>query len=151
MATSFKTEDLSQLSLSETDLGGTGCGKSARPDLWGCGKVTNRTTRRFIQFIPYTKCRKSEKAHAESTVVFSQQREQSLNLGKKRAKKDLSCPNKKVSFVKNSLSISYRNIKRRERDSNPRSREGQRFSRPPHSTTLPSLLMIFRPSHPTSR
>ena len=28
---------------------------------------------------------------------------------------------------------------RRERDSNPRTREGQRFSRPPQSTTLPSL------------
>ena len=28
---------------------------------------------------------------------------------------------------------------RRERDSNPRTREDQRFSRPPHSTTLPSL------------
>ena len=28
---------------------------------------------------------------------------------------------------------------RRKRDSNPRSREGQRFSRPPQSTTLPFL------------
>ena len=28
---------------------------------------------------------------------------------------------------------------RRERDSNPRTRKGQRFSRPPHSTALPSL------------
>ena len=30
-------------------------------------------------------------------------------------------------------------FQRRERDSNPRIREDQRFSRPPHSTTLPSL------------
>ena len=30
---------------------------------------------------------------------------------------------------------------RRERDSNPRRCDPQRFSRPPHSTTLPSLLM----------
>ena len=29
---------------------------------------------------------------------------------------------------------------RRERDSNPRSLSAQRFSRPPQSTTLPSLL-----------
>ena len=28
---------------------------------------------------------------------------------------------------------------RKERDSNPRTREDQRFSRPPHSTTLPSF------------
>ena len=28
---------------------------------------------------------------------------------------------------------------RRERDSNPRTREDQQFSRPPHSTTLPTL------------
>ncbi len=28
---------------------------------------------------------------------------------------------------------------RRERDSNPRNLSAQRFSRPPHSTTLPSL------------
>ena len=31
---------------------------------------------------------------------------------------------------------------RRERDSNPRSLAAQRFSRPPQSTTLPSLLAI---------
>jgi hypothetical protein len=30
---------------------------------------------------------------------------------------------------------------RRERDSNPRRCDPQWFSRPPHSTTLPSLLM----------
>ena len=30
-------------------------------------------------------------------------------------------------------------VQRKERDSNPRTREGQRFSRPPHSTTLPSF------------
>ena len=28
---------------------------------------------------------------------------------------------------------------RKKRDSNPRTREGQRFSRPPRSTTLPTL------------
>ncbi len=31
---------------------------------------------------------------------------------------------------------------RRARDSNPRTLSGQRFSRPPHSTTLPALLKI---------
>ncbi len=39
-----------------------------------------------------------------------------------------------VSFM-----FDYGGRKRRERDSNPRTREGQRFSRPPHSTALPSL------------
>ena len=33
-------------------------------------------------------------------------------------------------------------VLRRERDSNPRSLSAQRFSRPPQSTTLPSLLEI---------
>ncbi len=33
----------------------------------------------------------------------------------------------------------FSDLLRRERDSNPRTREGQRFSRPPQSTTLPSL------------
>jgi hypothetical protein len=32
-----------------------------------------------------------------------------------------------------------RRLKRRERDSNPRKLSLQRFSRPPHSTALPSL------------
>ena len=35
---------------------------------------------------------------------------------------------------------------RKERDSNPRTREDQRFSRPPHSTTLPSF-RICRPNN----
>ena len=35
---------------------------------------------------------------------------------------------------------AYQHLRlRRERDSNPRTREGQRFSRPPQSTPLPSL------------
>ncbi len=33
--------------LSETNYRGTGCGKSARPGLWGNGEVTNRSTRNF--------------------------------------------------------------------------------------------------------
>ena len=32
--------------LSETLNGGTVCGKPARTDLWGCGEVTNRSTRK---------------------------------------------------------------------------------------------------------
>ena len=44
----IKTKDLSQFSASETDLGGTVCGKAARTDLWGSGKVTNRSTRRLL-------------------------------------------------------------------------------------------------------
>jgi hypothetical protein len=39
------TKNLSQLSNSETDLGGTVCRKSARTDLWGSGEATNRSTR----------------------------------------------------------------------------------------------------------
>ena len=35
-------------------------------------------------------------------------------------------------------------IQRRERDSNPRTREDQQFSRLPHSTTLPSLQYVPR-------
>ena len=31
--------------LSETNYRGTGCGKAARPGLWGSGEVTNRSTR----------------------------------------------------------------------------------------------------------
>ena len=37
---------------------------------------------------------------------------------------------------------------RKERDSNPRTREGQRFSRPPQSTTLPSFLSRSAPTRP---
>jgi len=33
-------------SFSETIIRGTGYGKPARPDLWGSGEVTNRSTRR---------------------------------------------------------------------------------------------------------
>ena len=33
--------------LSETNYRGTGCGKSARPGLWGSGEATNRSTRKF--------------------------------------------------------------------------------------------------------
>ena len=36
----------------------------------------------------------------------------------------------------------YRTLLRRERDSNPRNLSVQRFSRPPQSTTLPSLQSI---------
>ncbi len=31
--------------LSETNYRGTGCGKAARPGLWGSGEATNRSTR----------------------------------------------------------------------------------------------------------
>jgi hypothetical protein len=31
--------------LSETNYRGTGCGKAARPGLWGSGEETNRSTR----------------------------------------------------------------------------------------------------------
>lgn len=34
--------------FSETNLGGTGCGKAARPGLWGSGEATNRSTRKKI-------------------------------------------------------------------------------------------------------
>ena len=37
--------------LSETNLGGTGCGKAARPDLWGSGEVTTRSTRTIDGYI----------------------------------------------------------------------------------------------------
>jgi hypothetical protein len=33
--------------ISETDLGGTGCGKPVRPVLWGSGKVTSRSSRKI--------------------------------------------------------------------------------------------------------
>lgn len=35
--------------------------------------------------------------------------------------------------------IDLQAFQRRERDSNPRTFDSQRFSRPPHSTALPSL------------
>jgi hypothetical protein len=34
--------------LSETNYRGTGCGKAARPGLWGSGEATNRSTRTFF-------------------------------------------------------------------------------------------------------
>jgi len=36
---------------SETNLGGTGCRKAARPDLWGSGEVTNRSTRKLVNVL----------------------------------------------------------------------------------------------------
>ena len=45
------------------------------------------------------------------------------------------------------LSLGFPSSPRRERDSNPRSLSAQRFSRPPQSTTLPSLLVRMRLSH----
>jgi len=44
MDTFDQAKDLSWLSNSETDLGGTVCGKAARTGLWGSGEVTNRST-----------------------------------------------------------------------------------------------------------
>ena len=46
MGAIIATEDLSPQSISETDLRGTGCRKTARPDLWGSGEATNRSTRK---------------------------------------------------------------------------------------------------------
>ena len=43
-------------------------------------------------------------------------------------------------FLGFSLIFISEYLKRREGDSNPRSLSAQRFSRPPQSTTLPSLL-----------
>ena len=40
-------------------------------------------------------------------------------------------------------SADFQRLLRRERDSNPRRCDPQRFSRPPQSTTLPSLLIFF--------
>ena len=50
---------------------------------------------------------------------------------------------KKTSLVGLVLHVGLR----RERDSNPRSLSAQRFSRPPQSTTLPSLLLRMCWSH----
>lgn len=36
--------------LSESNDRGTGCGKAARPGLWGSGEATNRSTRKTIAF-----------------------------------------------------------------------------------------------------
>jgi hypothetical protein len=36
--------------ISESNYRGTGCGKAARPDLWGSGEVTIRSTRTWILF-----------------------------------------------------------------------------------------------------
>ena len=41
----------------------------------------------------------------------------------------------------------YKKLQRKERDSNPRTLAGQRFSRPPHSTALPSFLLPFSVLH----
>gem|GEM_PF-3668880 len=41
--------------------------------------------------------------------------------------------------INKALKIRALFIRRRERDSNPRTFDSQRFSRPPHSTALPSL------------
>lgn len=46
MGAIITTKDLSPQSISETDLRGTGCRKTARPDLWGSGEATNRSTRK---------------------------------------------------------------------------------------------------------
>src|SRR5690554_3785946 len=35
--------------LSETNYRGTGCGKAARPGLWGSGEITNRSTRKLFR------------------------------------------------------------------------------------------------------
>ena len=43
----------------------------------------------------------------------------------------------KAHKIDNQFLVGF--IQRKERDSNPRTREDQRFSRPPHSTTLPSF------------
>jgi hypothetical protein len=45
MVALITSKNISQLSISETVIGGTVCGKTARTDLWGCGEVTNRPTR----------------------------------------------------------------------------------------------------------
>ena len=44
---------------------------------------------------------------------------------------------KKTYKIENQFLVGF--VERKERDSNPRTREDQRFSRPPHSTTLPSF------------
>ena len=44
---------------------------------------------------------------------------------------------KKAHKIDNQFLVGF--VERKERDSNPRTREDQRFSRPPHSTTLPSF------------
>ena len=47
----------------------------------------------------------------------------------------------RVIIKKSPVNLStYRTLLRRERDSNPRYLSVRRFSRPVHSTTLPSLL-----------
>jgi hypothetical protein len=45
-----------------------------------------------------------------------------------------------LTDICNKKSVHRNAFLRKKRDSNPRTREGQRFSRPPHSTTLPSFL-----------
>lgn len=52
LAPIVKTQDISFLSISETKLRGTVCGKSARTGLWGSGEVMSRSTRTLIIVIP---------------------------------------------------------------------------------------------------
>ena len=47
--------------------------------------------------------------------------------------------NPSLDATKKRAVVNYCSLWRKERDSNPRTREDQRFSRPPHSTTLPSF------------
>jgi hypothetical protein len=54
METFSSSKNISQLSISETVIGGTVCGKTARTDLWGSGEVTNRSTR-TLEFLLQTK------------------------------------------------------------------------------------------------
>ena len=55
------------------------------------------------------------------------------------SKLTVKCAHKKIARFSSRDSL----VLRRERDSNPRTLSGQRFSRPPHSTTLPSLQFPF--------
>ncbi len=64
----------------------------------------------------------------------------------RRLRRRLSCsPNsqKQASLVRKTKNqrkfVGFDLVWRRERDSNPRTCDSQRFSRPPHSTALPSL------------
>ncbi len=50
LAPIVKTQDISFLSISETKLRGTVCGKSARTGLWGSGEVMSRSTRTLNKF-----------------------------------------------------------------------------------------------------
>jgi hypothetical protein len=52
MATFITSKNISHLSFSETVIGGTVCGKTARTGLWGSGVVTIRSTRTLEMHIP---------------------------------------------------------------------------------------------------